>query len=366
MRVAVLHNAVPDDAPLEDRDTLVQVETVVAVLSRLRHEAIALACTLDLAALHERLRRDRPDVVFNLVESLAEADSLAYLPLAVLDALSIPYTGSRTEAMFLTAHKVLAKQRLLAAGLPTPAWIEGGIVHEGHEAHEEKGEKSTIVMLSAAKHLSGANEILRRAQDDNESSVSSCPSCASWIIKGVWDQASRGMDDEAVLRDVAAADVRRRLGEWKARTGRPCFAEQFIEGREFNVAVLAGSSGPDVLPPAEIDFSAFPPEKPHIVGHRAKWQVDSFEYHNTPRHFEFDAADAPLLAQLQTLAAACWNLFALRGWVRVDFRVDRAGQPWILEINTNPCLSPDAGFAAALDNAAIPFDEAVQRILEDS
>jgi hypothetical protein len=220
-----------------------------------------------------------------------------------------------------------------------------------------------------------------------------------------------------VLTDLGPAEVGPRLAQRTARTGRPCFAEEYIEGREFNLALLAGErrergekgglpsssairlarsqrrrrsvgisvavgSGlndrndaakgasplfsPEALPPAEILFSAYPPDKPRIVGHRAKWQADSFEYQNTPRRFDFDAADGPLLDQLRDLARRCWTLFGLGGWVRVDFRVDAAGRPWILEVNTNPCLSPDAGFAAALHRASVPFDEAIRRILEDA
>ncbi len=173
------------------------------------------------------------------------------------------------------------------------------------------------------------------------------------------------MDDAAVLRDVEAAELHEPLRRRAADSGRACFAEQFIEGREFNISVLAGPHGPEVLCPAEIDFSAFPAGKPRIVGHRAKWQADSFEYHHTPRSFGFPPSDRPLLDRLRRLAEDCWTLFELRGWARVDFRVDGAGQPWILEINANPCLSPDAGFAAALQEAAIPFEDAVRRILED-
>jgi D-alanine-D-alanine ligase len=173
------------------------------------------------------------------------------------------------------------------------------------------------------------------------------------------------MDDDAVLYGVEAAEVRRRVLDRTQRLGRPCFAEQFIEGREFNLSVLTSSDGPRVLTPAEIEFVEFPPEKPRIVGHRAKWQADSFEYHHTPRRFDFPASDGALLDELRQLAASCWRLFRLRGWARVDFRVDMAGRPWILEVNANPCLSLDAGFAAALENAGIPFDQAIRQILED-
>ena len=70
--------------------------------------------------------------------------------------------------------------------------------------------------------------------------------------------------------------------------------------------------------------------------------------------------------RLKTLASHCWGLFDLGGYVRVDFRVDADGQPWILEINANPCIAPDAGYAAALQQAGIPFSQAIQRILDDA
>ena len=60
------------------------------------------------------------------------------------------------------------------------------------------------------------------------------------------------------------------------------------------------------------------------------------------------------------------GFFDLHGYARVDFRVDGEGRPWILEVNANPCLSPDAGFAAALARADIPFHDAVARILDDA
>jgi D-alanine-D-alanine ligase len=289
-----------------------------------------VACSLDLVAMREELLHQRTEMVFNLVESLAGADSLVYLPPAVLDVMGLPYCGSRTEGLFLTTHKLLAKERMQQAGLPTPPWIE-------HKSHHHKSHTS---------HTSH--------------------SPSSWILKGVWDQASRGMGDDAVLRSPDQTELLQRLAQRAERSPGPCFAEQFIEGREFNLSVLGGPNGPEALPPAEIDFSAFPPGKPRIVGHRAKWLEDSFEYQNTPRRFDFDPADRPLLDRLCDLARQCWRLFRLRGWVRVDFRVDAAGQPWILEINSNPCLSHDAGFAAALQQASIPFDAAIQRILEDT
>lgn len=325
MRVAILFNALPANPTEDDRDVLEQVRAVSAALTTLGHSWLELPATLDLEALRDRLNRERPDVVFNLVESLGGSDWLIHVVPSLLDVLRLPYTGSPSQAVFLSTEKLLAKQRLNQSGLPTPAWVaDDGKVHGGAD----------------------------------------CPP-ARWIVKTVWEHASFAIGDDSLLTSPP--------GDWPTvmeaesrRLGRPCFAEQFIDGREFNLSVLAGSDGPQVLPPAEIDFSAFGAERPRIVGYRAKWIADSSEYVQTPRRFDFSPADRPLLERLSQLAERCWHLFGMRGYARVDFRVDRAGEPWILEINANPCLSPDAGFAAALQQAGIPYAEAVRRILDDA
>jgi D-alanine-D-alanine ligase len=120
-----------------------------------------------------------------------------------------------------------------------------------------------------------------------------------------------------------------------------------------------------VLPPAEIIFEGFTDTMPRIVDYHAKWDTAAFAYHHTPRCFDFPPFDHELLARLQELARLCWEAFGLRGYARVDFRVDDAGRLWVLEINANPCLAPDAGFAAALERAGIDYTEAVRRILAD-
>jgi D-alanine-D-alanine ligase len=346
MRIAVLHNAVSAADSLEDQDVLVQVDVISQALRKLGHELAVVPCTLNLAAMQDDLARLQPDVVFNLVETLAGDDALAYLVPAVLDSMKLPYTGCTSVATFLTTHKLIAKERLLQAGLPTPAWITTTPLSLSGSGAGGEGQSDTP--LSSYGRGAGGEGFADTA----------------WIIKGVWEQASRNLDEDSIVTGVDEAALRTRLVEQAARLGRPCYAEQFIVGREFNIAVLDGPDGPEVLPPAEIDFSAFPEGKPRIVGYRAKWHADSFEFQNTPRRFEYPTADQPLLGQLRSLSLRCWELFDLRGYVRVDYRVDQSRQPWILEINTNPCLSPDAGFAAALQQAGIPFDEAIGRIVE--
>ncbi|MBI5580969.1 MAG: D-alanine--D-alanine ligase [Deltaproteobacteria bacterium] len=334
MRVAIVHNAVADDDAPDERDVLIQAESVQAALRALGHEPVTLPCTLDLSEVKRRLADLRPDLVFNIVESLDGKGRLIHVIPSLLDALNVPYTGACAEAMCLTSHKVLAKQRLAAAHLPTPPWI-------GPYPEDIPN------LPPAAVHPAETPD-------------------AMWIVKSVWEHASIGLDEKTDLLCDRADRAATLLRERAPRLGGACFAERFIDGREFNLALLAAPCGPQVLSPAEILFEGYADRTLKIVGYRAKWDSGSYEFHHTPRRFDFPPEDAALLARLRDLALRCWRLFGLNGYARVDFRIDPAGRPWILEINANPCLSPDAGFAAALDASGISYAGAVERILSDT
>ncbi|MHB8810595.1 MAG: D-alanine--D-alanine ligase family protein [Desulfobulbaceae bacterium] len=328
MKIAVIHNRVGAEDSPDARDVLQQAAVVSEALTSLGHEVLRWSCGLDLEEARQEVAMARPDLVFNLVEELAGFGRLIHLFPSLLDALRIPYTGAPAEAVFLTSNKILAKERLLQAGLPTPAWA-GPWPAVGGERRPTAGTEK-------------------------------------WIIKSVWEHASIGLDEGSVLTTDSeaslAAEMRRRCNA----LGGACFAEEFIDGREFNLSLLAGAEGPEVLPPAEIVFSGYTPDMVRIVDYRAKWDEESFHYHHTPRTFDFGPEDEGLLQELTEIARRCWHAFGLAGYARVDFRVDQAGRPFILEINTNPCLSPDAGFAAALVRAGISFARAMARIVADA
>jgi D-alanine-D-alanine ligase len=294
---------------------------------------------MDLAGLQEKLKSIKPDLVFNLVESLDGKGRLIGVVPFMLDAMGIAFTGAPAESIHVTSHKVMAKEKMLTAGLPTPAWI-GPWPHEFCSAY-------TLKMPLPSQ-------------------ISAVFGSIQWIIKSAWEHASLGISGDGMLAASDPSELVRVLEARAPQFGGACFAEPFIDGREFNLSVLAGSDGPVVLPPAEILFEGYEENQPRIVCYSAKWDESSFEYSHTPRRFDFPDVDKPLLDTLINTALQCWHVFDLRGYARVDFRVDPQGRPWILEINANPCLSPDAGFAAALDRANILFTDAVERILNDA
>ena len=321
-RVAVVYGAVAADAAPDEQDVLVEVDTVQQALTALGFAPVALPLTLDLEAVRQRLLHLRPAFVFNLVESVEGLGRLIHVAPALYESLGLPYTGAGSEAMYLTSNKPLAKRLLAAAGIAAPEGVE-----------------------PTAQGLS-------------------TPTFAGpYIVKSVWEHASIGIDESSVVDDArkVAAVARKR----QRRFGGEWFAERFIDGREFNLSLLGGPEGVELLPPAEMLFVDYPRGKRRIVDYAAKWHAGSFEFCNTMRRFEFDEADRPLLARLEETAKTCWRLFGLSGYARVDCRVDADGRPWVLEINVNPCLSPDAGFAAAAGHRGLDTAAVLRRIIAD-
>ncbi|MEW6238539.1 MAG: D-alanine--D-alanine ligase [Candidatus Omnitrophota bacterium] len=322
-KIAVVHSQVSDNPSLDDLDTIEQARIVSQTLREMGYEVSILPFVNRFEILSEQLQAIAPDLIFNLVESIDGQSRSIHAAPAMFEALKRPYTGSGAEAIRDTTNKLKAKQRLQSRGVHTPAWIP------------LKGFRTNI---ARPRH--------------------------TYIIKSVWEHASIGLDEDSILAPETPEQLLREMERRAPSLGGDCFAEEFIEGREFNLSLLAAKDGAQVLPPAEISFDDYPEGKRRVVGYRAKWEADSFEYHHTPRRFDFPASDQALLNKLSSIAMQCWKIFSLRGYARVDFRVDPSGKPWVLEINANPCLSPDGGFAAAIERGGLSFRHAIQSIID--
>jgi D-alanine-D-alanine ligase len=339
VRIAVLHDEPPADPRPDEQDTQQQARSVAGELEASGHEVTRVAFGLDLAAVRRALVELAPDLVVNLVESAGGSGRLIHLAPALLELLGLRFTGASSAAMFTTTHKLLAKRLLVAAGLPTPAWVD------------RMGE--IAVGKSTRDRVDGTGGI----------AVGNSTRAGRWILKSVFEDASIGIGDDAVVELSAPLRLPALLAERASGLGGEAFAERYVDGREFNLSLLAKDGDVEVLPAAEIVFEGFPPGKPRIVGYAAKWDEASFEFSHTPRRSAFEPSDRALLAELEALARRVWSLFGLSGYARVDFRVDGDGRPWILEANANPCLSEDAGFAAAAARANLGRRALLARIL---
>jgi D-alanine-D-alanine ligase len=272
---------------------------------------------LDLALI-ERLPSRRPLVIFNLVDAIDGDGRLAPRVPARLDALGTTYTGCSTSTLLATLSKVGTKLKLAHAGLPTPEWSADG---------------------------TGL---------DPEARV---------IVKAVWEHGSLGLDKTSVMRCV---DAPKAIAKRTLCLETEHFAEAYVEGREFHLALLEGMWGVKVLPIVEILFEGVETCEPKIYGYDGKWAPDSAAYNGTVRRFGLEQDEPELATTLKQFALACWTLFGFSGYARVDFRVDPTGAPFIIDVNPNPYLSRDAEDAAAAAQAGLSYQDLIANIVESS
>lgn len=309
--VPVVHCARPDRP--DEQDTVDTARAVAAALRRLGHAAEVVDIGADLGGLAALAAR-RPLAVFNLAETVAGDPMRAHEPAREMARLGLAHTGASATALEAALSKCATKRRMAAAGIPTPPWWERG---------DGLPPDRTVIVKSDSEH------------------------------------ASLGIDAGSVVPGrQAGAEIAAR----EARFGGHFFAETFIEGREFNVALIEMAEGPRVLPIPEIVFD-LPAGAPHIVDYAAKWDASAHAYHHTPRRFGLERREPRLARRIAELAGEVWRLFGLSGYARVDFRVGADGVPQVLEVNTNPCLAPDAGFAAAALAAGLGYDALIGAVL---
>jgi D-alanine-D-alanine ligase len=261
-------------------------------------------------------------VVFNLDEGLEgrlfEDARVAW----ALEAMGYHFTGARGEALFCSVHKAQTKVLLAANGVDTPPWW-----------------------------------VFRHPDEVDGDLAASLP--FPLIVKPLAEDASIGVGPEAVVHTSRA--LRERVAYVVGRYRQMALAEAFVVGREFNIALWGGP--PEVLPLAEVDFSAFADPYERIVSFAAKWEVNSFEYHHTPILCPAPV-DPDLGEHLVVTARRSWTAIGCRGYARVDMRVGDEGTPYVVEVNCNPDLSPDAGFYRAAREAGYSYEDMVERILQ--
>lgn len=143
---------------------------------------------------------------------------------------------------------------------------------------------------------------------------------------------------------------------------QPILIEEYIDGRELNIPILELEDGTvKVFPISEIVFDEWPDDKPKIVNYAAKWDEGAFEYENTGRTFEPEGAP---MEYLEKLALKCWRLFRLRGYARVDARMDDQGNIFIIEINANPCIADGSGFMRSMYEGGLEAKDVVKALVQ--
>jgi D-alanine-D-alanine ligase len=259
-------------------------------------------------------------VVFNLGEGidgrLFEIARIAW----ALEAMGYCYTGASGEAIARTTHKALTKSILAKHKLPTPA---GWLMRDATDIGANEGYQFPL------------------------------------IVKPVAEDASLGIGPKAIVHDLGT--LKERVDYIVNCYRQAAVVEQFIAGREFNISIWG--EPPEVLPLYEIDFSDFEDPYDRIVSFAAKWEPDTFDYNHTPGICP--ARVSPELGERITeTALGAWYAMDCRGYARIDIRVDENEDPYVVEVNCNPDLSPDAGFYRSTRTAGYTYQNMVIKILQ--
>lgn len=254
------------------------------------------------------------DLVFNLCEGIGGVSRYETLVASALELTGVPFTGAGAWTITICHHKPLVNALLKSLGLPIPPWC---VPHHGR--------------IPADFPLPA-------------------------IVKPAAEDASVGIDQCSVVTTRRA--LRARVEALQKQFGE-VLVQQYIPGREVAVGIV----GDRVLPISEIDFSAMPEGTWPILSFNAKWRPGCPE--DLGSRPVCPAKLHPALARrIRSVAVAAWKAVRGYGYGRVDLRVDRAGQPWVLEVNPDPDISDDAGLSRMAQAAGWSYEELIMRIAE--
>jgi D-alanine-D-alanine ligase len=323
MNVTLLHGADAGEAP-ED-PVLGQIEEALRALG---HDVTRVAVAGDIVPIIDALRRADPGLVFNLAESFDGKSALESNVAALLNLLGLRYTGSSPAGLLMAGDKSLTKKVLRFHEILTPQFA--------------------TVFRGALDHAGDLRFPL--------------------IVKPPQEDASLGITSKSVVRDVK--ELLGTMDSLQREFQSPVLVEEFVDGREFYVGVL-GNESPVALPVIELDFSAFPADRPKVASYEAKWgeggtgdtTETGAEFAGTKSIFPTNLSPE-LTERMQAVAIESFNAMRLRDYGRIDLRVTAAEEIYVIEVNPNCYLERSGEFARAAEKHGIDHAALVARIVE--
>ena len=326
LKVVILYNLFERLEKGEEKDILAEdaiLEEIGAVEGAIRslgHQCFVMAIRDEILTAVHWLRELHPDVVFNLCESVYGNSCWEMNIPALLELFRIPYTGSSALTLGLCQDKGKVKDILLSQGILTPRYR---------------------VFDRQVDHIKG--------------------NAFPIIVKPLHEDGSLGISKESVVYDdeMLCKQIQYVIDKYH----QPALVEEFIEGRELNVSLMETDGKVGVLPISEIDYSEVPKGIPKICGYEAKWVAESAEYQKTkpicPATLEWVTK-----RRVEHIAVKVFKLFECRDYARVDMRVDRNGKIYVLEVNPNPDISPQAGLTRSIKAQGMTYTEFIGNLLE--
>lgn len=312
LRVAILHYQPKREQP----DGVVgQLE---AALRELGHEPIPVAVADRVPDILRDLGKAHADLVLNVCETFAEDYRMEVNVAALMEMGRAKFTGSGTAGLLLAQDKVLAKQLLAFHGVPTPAFASFDA-----RTFETNGHLRFPLIVKPAR----SDASIGIGQDS--------------VVES-WEQLFDRVRD---IRDELQDDS---------------LAEEFIEGREVYVGIVGPPGAPQILPVVELDFGKWRAGQPQVSDREVKFAPET---EDSPRLVIAQDLPEGVRAQLERAALATFRALKLKDYARVDFRVSRTGQIYVLEANPNPYLDREGELAMSAREAGLSYPQLIERIL---
>jgi D-alanine-D-alanine ligase len=320
----VLHNRPVDEGDPAEAGVLQEAGDVAAALASCGFTVETEA--LDRAGLLPRVAalaaRRSEVVVFNLCEGLEGESRHEPLVAGLLALYGIPFTGNPAATLTCGLDKRLTKAILFAAGIPTP----GGRVFRA------------VPKADAVRDMA-----------------------FPLVVKPLREDASIGITPYAHVR--TPEELCEQVGRVLEAHGQPALGEVYLEGREFNVAVVGEGRGARNLPVSEIVFEGYAEGEPRLVTHDAKWRAGSADDRRTRPQCPAEVGENTKVS-VATAAVAAYRALECRDYARVDLRLDPKGRAHVLEVNPNPDISRGAGLARAVEASGDLYEDFVARVVE--
>ena len=256
-------------------------------------------------------------VVFNWCEFLPGVEGGEAEVADVLEQLGFAYTGAPPETIRLSYDKPRVRALLEENGVPVPCWAQ----------YDAPGQVNWDIFPA--------------------------------IVKPAWEHCSIGVDRWSVV--LNGDELVQRVAHVIETYGQPALVEDFIDGREFHVP-LWGNDTVEMLPPVEMDFSAFGDVRDRLCSYDSKFSPDSTSYRRIrsriPARLSADERDA-----LEEACRLAYRLVGCRDYGRIDVR-QRDGRMYVLDVNPNADISADASVALAANKAGFCYGAMGSRLLE--
>jgi D-alanine-D-alanine ligase len=301
-----------DDAEYDEPDT---IDAIRKAIEKSGFETILIEADV---SCFQKLREERPDFVFNIAEGIGKGVRESQVPI-MLDMLGIPYMGSDPLTLAIALDKARTKEVLAYYGIPTPRF-----------------------------------QVLWNGEDEI------CPDLNyPMFVKPLLEGSSIGISERSLVNNEQ--QLREITKELIDRLKEPVIAEEFLDGREFTVALLGNE--PRVLPIIELDFSSLPKEK-RFDCFEVKWYLDDNKLVCPAR------IDEKLRNDIEKTAIKTFKVLRCRDLCRIDMRLDAKGVPNVIEVNPLPGLAPDpkenSRFPKACYAAGMSYDEIIGSVLKSA